>query len=113
MAAIIGAHAERNHRFANEPLASDSGQFPLSRGSVASGPDEVPSPAGLRPWCLRRMAPIPFHGAPSPVGHYDPLRQIRVDGDGRPLVDPDPPTAPTTGSTDGSEGDPSEDYHND
>ncbi|WP_369126859.1 putative ATP-grasp-modified RiPP [Amycolatopsis vastitatis] len=94
-------------------MASHSPRFPLSRGAVTSGPDEVPSPAGVRPWGLRRMAPIEFHGTPSPVGDFDPVRQIRVDSEGRPLLEMGPPTAPTTGSTDGSEGDPSEDYHND
>ncbi len=112
MTAILDVAAEQNDRFADEPLAGDSAQFPLSRGSVASGPDQAPSPVGVRPWGLRRMAPIPFQG-PSPVGDYDPVRQIRVDGEGRPLIEMGPPTAPTTGSTDGSEGDPSEDYNND
>ncbi|HEY2762506.1 MAG TPA: putative ATP-grasp-modified RiPP [Pseudonocardiaceae bacterium] len=68
---------------------------------------------GVRPWGLRRMAPVPFRGVPSSKGRYDPVRQVRVDGEGRPLIEMGPPTAPTTGSTDGSEGDPSEDYVND
>lgn len=113
MTEILDTPTEQNYRFANEPLAGDSAQFPLSRGSMASDINESPSPAGVRPWGLRRMAPIPFQGVPSPVGVYDPLRQIRVDGEGRPLIEMGPPTAPTTGSTDGSEGDPSEDYNND
>lgn len=113
MTAILGTPAQQNDRFANEPLAGDSARFPLSRGSVASDIDEAPSPAGVRPWGLRRMAPILFQGVASPVGDYDPVRQIRVDGEGRPLIEMGPPTAPTTGSTDGSEGDPSEDYNND
>lgn len=99
--------------FSDDPLASHSPRFPLSRGSVASEPDEAPSPAGVRPWNLRRMAEIEFHGTPSPVGSYDPVRQIRVDNEGRPLISMGDPSADTTGSTDGSEGDPSEDYHND
>lgn len=100
-------------RFMDDPIASDSTQFPLSRGSVSSAPEERPSPNGIRPWGLRRMAPIEFNGVPGPVGDYDPIRQIRVDANGRPLMEMGPPTAPTTGSTDGSDGDPSEDYHND
>lgn len=100
-------------RFMSDPIASDSAQFPLSRGSVSSGPDEAPSSAGMRPWGLLRMVEIKFHGTPSPVGHYDPVQQIRVDGEGRALIEMGPPTAPTTGSGDGSDGDPSEDYHND
>ncbi|WP_052372731.1 putative ATP-grasp-modified RiPP [Amycolatopsis taiwanensis] len=102
----------QNDRFTDEPLAGDSAQFPLSRGSIASGVDECPSPAGTRPWGLRRMAPIPFEGVPSPAGHYDHERQVRVDGEGRPLIEMGPPTAPTTGQQDGDEG-PSEEYLND
>lgn len=105
--------AVQDDRFVDEPLAGDSAHFPLSRGSIASRVDEYPSAAGTRPWGLRRMAPIPFEGAPSPAGHYDHERQVRVDGEGRPLIEMGPPTAPTTGSQDGSEGDPSEDYVND
>jgi hypothetical protein len=41
------------------------------------------------------------------------VRQIRLDNEGRPLIEMGPPTAPKTGSQDGSDGDPSEDYHND
>jgi putative ATP-grasp target RiPP len=113
MTIILHTATGQNYRFVNEPFAGDSAQFPLSRGTMASGIDEVPSPAGVRPWGVRRMAPIPFEGVPGPVGVYDPSRQIRVDGGGRPLIEMGPPTAPTTGSTDGSEGDPSEDYNND
>jgi putative ATP-grasp target RiPP len=103
----------QNYRFVDEPLAGESAQFPLSRGPIVSAPDESPSPAGVRPWALRRMAPVQFQGVPSPAGRYDSARQIRVDGEDRPLIEMGPPTAPTTGSTDGSDGDPSEDYHND
>lgn len=85
----------------------------LSRGFLGSSPGDEPSREGVRPWGLRRMAPAPFQGVLSPEGRYDPVRQVRVDGEGRPLIEIGPPTAPTTGSTDGSEGDPSEDYNND
>ena len=100
-------------RFASDPIASETAQFPLSRGSITSAPDESPSPSGVRPWGLRRMTEIPFEGAPSPAGTYDPIQQFRVDATGRPLPEMGPPTAPTTGSMDGSEGDPSEDFIND
>ncbi|MCY7342088.1 MAG: putative ATP-grasp-modified RiPP [Pseudonocardia sp.] len=113
MTAILDTPAEQNYRFTDEPFAGYSAQFPLSRGAIASSPDEAPSPVGVRPWGLRRMAPIPFQGPPCPVGAYDPVRQVRIDDEGRPLIDMAEPTAPTTGSADGSEGDPSEDYHND
>ncbi len=101
------------YRFVDEPLAGHSAQFPLSRGFLGSGPDDEPSREGVRPWGLRRMAPVPFRGVPSTEGHYDHVRQVWVDGEGRPLIEMGPPTAPTTGSTDGFEGDPSEDYVND
>lgn len=55
----------------------------------------------------------PGRAAGAPSSEYDPERQIRVDREGRPLLEMGPPTAPTTGSTDGSEGDQSRDYHND
>ncbi|WP_370948321.1 hypothetical protein AB5J62_12225 [Amycolatopsis sp. cg5] len=77
--------------FLDDPLAAHSAQFPLSRGSITSGPTEEPSPTGIRPWGLLRMSPMPVS---SVAGRGDP-------------------TAETTGSMDGSEGDPSEDYHND
>lgn len=100
-------------RFKDEPLAPDSAQFPL-RADEAATAEAIPSEAGTRPWGLRRMATMtPPECAPGPQGTYDPARQLRVDDDGLPTVVAGPPTAPTTGSQDGSEGDPSEDYHND
>lgn len=101
------------YRFVDEPLSADSAQFPLSRGSLDSSPGDEPSREGVRPWGLRRMVPVPFRSVPSPEGHYDHVRQVWIDGEGCPLIEMGPPTAPTTGSTDGSEGDPSEDYVND
>jgi len=60
------------------------------------------------------MCPAKSTPIPRPVAAYfDHERQLRVDGEGRPVIEMGPPTAPTTGSTDGSDGDPSEDYHND
>ncbi|WP_236795167.1 putative ATP-grasp-modified RiPP [Amycolatopsis sp. GM8] len=100
-------------RFAGDPLVSDSAQFPLSRGSLPTVAEERPSRTGIRPWGLRRMAPVTFHGKPQQAGTYDHGRQVQVDEEGRPLIEMGPPTAPTTGSTDGSDGDPSEDYVND
>jgi putative ATP-grasp target RiPP len=105
--------AVQNYRFVDEPLAGDSAQVPLSRGSIASGVDERPSPDGVRPWGLRRMVAVPPFEGVAPSADYDHDRQIRVDGQGRPLIEMGPPTAKTTGSTDGSDGDPSEDWHND
>jgi putative ATP-grasp target RiPP len=100
-------------RFSDDPMVPHSPRFPLSRGGVTSEPNEEPSPAGIRPWGLRRMAPVEFTGTPTPANTYDPVRQIRVDLEGRPLMEMGPPTADKTGSMDGSEGDPSEDFNND
>jgi hypothetical protein len=41
----------QNYRFVDEPVAGESAQFPLSRGSIASAA-ESPSPKGVRPWAL-------------------------------------------------------------
>lgn len=60
------------------------------------------------------MEPAASTPMPRPVGaQYDPVRQLRVDAERRPVIEMGPPTAPKTGSTDGSDGDPSEDYVND
>ncbi|MBB5152529.1 putative ATP-grasp-modified RiPP [Saccharopolyspora phatthalungensis] len=100
-------------RFGDDPIAPESAQFPLRTDETATA-EVVPSETGVRPWGLRRMTTVtPPECAPGPQGTYNPVRQIRVDGDGRPVIVAGPPTAPTTGSQDGSEGDPSEDYHND
>ncbi|WP_236789645.1 putative ATP-grasp-modified RiPP [Amycolatopsis sp. GM8] len=110
---MVTTEANQGYRFIAEPIAGESAQFPLSRGATAS--DESASPAGLRPWGLRRMAaPSKSSRVPAPLAaEYDHLRQMRVDVMGRPLIEMGDPTAVTTGSTDGSDGDPSEDYHND
>jgi putative ATP-grasp target RiPP len=99
-------------RFAANAFAGDSAQFPLSRGTFTSASDEIPSPEGVRPWGLCRMTEVLVEGVPSPAGHYDHEQQVRVDGEGRPLIEMGPPTAPTTGQQDGDEG-PSEEYLND
>lgn len=100
--------------FSRDPFATHSAQFPLSRGVTASAANEQPSPVGARPWGLRRMAcPTASVSADRVEATYDPRRQLHVDRQGRPVVTMGDPTAVTTGSTDGSEGDPSEDYHND
>jgi putative ATP-grasp target RiPP len=60
------------------------------------------------------MCPATTTPLPRPVAaEYDPVRQLRIDGKGQPVMEMGPPTAPTTGSQDGSDGDPSEDYVND
>lgn len=102
------------YRFADEPLAGESAQFPLSRGATPLSSHRSASPAGLRPWGLRRMTRPVTSCVPAPVAaEYDHERQLRLDGEGQPVIEMGPPTAPTTGSTDGSDGDPSEDYVND
>lgn len=96
VADITPRQGRDGYRFVDEPLAADSARFPLSRGSLDSSPGDEPSREGVRPWGLRRMAPVPFRGVPSPEGHYDHGRQVWVDGEGRPLIEMGPPTAPTT-----------------
>ncbi|MDQ0376475.1 putative ATP-grasp-modified RiPP [Amycolatopsis thermophila] len=105
------ASTTEHERFTEDPMAGSSAQFPLSRGSFTTR--DKPSEDDLRPWGLRRMSPVPASSTPaSPGGTYDPVRQVRVY-EGRPLIEMGPPTAITTGSQDGDEGDPSEDWHND
>ncbi len=98
-----------------DPVASISGQFPLSAppGAVT----DEPSTAGARPWGLRRMGPVrrPCHRRASA---YDHDQQLSVGLSGEPVVRPGgghagPPTAPTTAPVDGEDPPSSEDYNND
>lgn len=72
-------------RFATEPLAGDSAQFPLSKGSHTTTLDGTGSPTGVRPWNLRGMKEVSFSRDTEPMGTYDPIQQVRVDTSGRPL----------------------------
>lgn len=97
-------------RFADAPLVTVSGRFPLCRPH--SAPVES---TGGRPWGLRDL--VPAHDDPPPPWRYDGERQLLVidDGTGRAVVacaDSDP-TAPTTSRTDGEDPPSSEDWKND
>ncbi|MBB5156731.1 putative ATP-grasp-modified RiPP [Saccharopolyspora phatthalungensis] len=97
-------------RFADEPLASDSAQFPLARPARAPESTAEPSQVGVRPWGLRGMTELSGTSRVVGVWQYDHERQVAVDGDGRPLAEV--MAEPTAGSVTGNDGDegPSEDY---
>jgi putative ATP-grasp target RiPP len=71
-------------RFAAEPLAPDSAQFPLARGSRAT--TEALPGVDVRPWCLRGMRESRSQVERLPLGTYDPEQQVSVDDNGRPLA---------------------------
>lgn len=71
-------------RFAAEPLAADSAQFPLARGSRATA--EALSGVAVRPWCLRGMRELRSDVERPPLGTFDPVQQVSVDDNGRPLA---------------------------
>lgn len=100
-------------RFTDEPLASDSAQFPLARPMRTPDNTEEPSPGGIRPWSLRGMAVLPDTGKRISVWRYDHERQMAVDADGNSFrelrMDP---TAHSVTNNDGDEG-PSEDWQYD
>ncbi|APU12772.1 putative ATP-grasp-modified RiPP [Actinoalloteichus fjordicus] len=96
-------------RFAADPVASHSAQFPLGAPFDRTSDDE-PSHAGVRPWALRGMEPQP----PTTAGgartvRYDHRSQMSVDASGRPLIEAGPPTVKNKTNLDGDEG-PSEDF---
>ena len=99
-----------------DPIASISGQFPLSAPPGHAVPDD-PSTAGARPWGLCRMGPVRRLGHRR-IGTYDHDQQLSVDPSGVPVVrsggpHAGPPTAPTTAPVDGEDPPSSEDYNND
>lgn len=98
-------------RFTDEPLASDSVQFPLARPMGNPESTDLPSSDTVRPWGLRGMKTLPGTAQRITTWRYDHERQIAVDGDGTPLNDTrmGAPTANKVTSNDGDEG-PSEDF---
>ncbi len=102
-------------QFAGDPLAPVSAQFALDGTTFTEQGDDVPSPAGVRPWGLRRALSA-GGGCELPAWTYDGVQQKAVDLDGRPLIElpmSGPPTANTTSSTDGEDPPSSEDWYND
>ncbi len=102
--------------FADDPLASPSGQFPLCRTMFDPPATYAPSPTGVRPWGLRQMTPARPGGAVVPQVRYDAAQQVAVDSSGQPWV-ANPiagdPSADTTSTVDGEDGPSSEDWNND
>jgi putative ATP-grasp target RiPP len=98
-------------RFAEDPIASDSAQFPLARPMGTPDNTDIPSLDSVRPWGLRRMKILPGTGRQIRIWRYDHERQVAVDGDGTPLNQTrmEQPTADKVTSSDGDEG-PMEDY---
>lgn len=93
-------------RFTDDPMASDSAQFPLSRPIRTPDEGTPPSRPGVRPWGLRAMRTLPQRGETTPAWSYDHDRQIAVGADGNVLQ---MATANKVTNNDGDEG-PSEDF---
>jgi putative ATP-grasp target RiPP len=93
-------------RFTEEPMASDSAQFPLARPMMTPESNDTPSPEAARPWGLRGMDVPPNKGQKIAGWRYDHERQVAVNGDGVPLNETrmGPPTANSVTNLDGDEG---------
>ncbi|MEU8413578.1 putative ATP-grasp-modified RiPP [Amycolatopsis japonica] len=103
------------HMSAANPFAPVSAQFALTGASFTPRHDDVPSPAGVRPWGLRRARPA-GPGRVLPSWRYDPVRQLAVDAGGRAVIESPmmtDPSADTTSTVDGEDGPSSEDWDND
>lgn len=72
-------------RFAEDPVASDSAQFPLARPMGTPDNTDAPSPDTVRPCGLRGMAVLSATGQRITTWRYDHERQLAVDGEGIPL----------------------------
>lgn len=98
-----------------DPLAPATARFALAGATFAERRADVASPAGTRPFGLRR-ATSAGSGITIPAWRYDGRTQKAVDLSGRPLIDlprMGPPTANTTSSVDGEDGPSAEDWLND
>jgi len=98
-----------------DPFAPVSAQFALDGASFTNRRNDVASPAGVRPWGLRRALPAGA-GRVLPTWTYDEQQQKAVDSVGRPLIElpvAGDPSADTTSTTDGEDGPSSEDWDND
>jgi len=74
-----------HYRFAHEPLAGDSAQFPLARGSHSTAED-TGSTTSVLPWNVRGMRELATEVERQAMGTYDPVQQVSVDSNGRPLA---------------------------
>lgn len=98
--------AETMTRFAHDPIASDSAQFPLGRPLGTPNNTDPASGEGVRPWGLRTMSTLSNKTVePLPRWRYDHEQQIAVDLDGIGLNElrMDPSADSVTGN-DGDEG---------
>ncbi|ONI83533.1 hypothetical protein ALI22I_34140 [Saccharothrix sp. ALI-22-I] len=98
-----------------DPFAPVSGQFALRGSTSVEQVTDIPSPAGIRPFGLRRATPV-RPGVTIQEWTYDSEAQKAVDAFGVPLIDlphMGPPTANTTSSVDGEDPPSAEDWNND
>ena len=95
----------------DDPFASGSEQFGLSRPRLENPCLDLPSPSHVRPWGLRGMRLGKITGRAEPEFVYSHEQQVAVNSNGQPLiltgmVDP---SAESVTNGDGDEG-PSEDW---
>jgi putative ATP-grasp target RiPP len=90
----------------DDPVASGSEQFGLSRSRHDPPCPDLRSPAGMRPWGLRGMRRVAATGRAVPKFAYSHEQQVAVDEHGRPLIltGAADPTAHSVTDGDGDEG---------
>lgn len=89
-------------KFAQDPIAPHSAQFPLARPLSQRSTGCVPSSPASRPWNLRVMHESTGAGLPLPEFRYD--QQVAVTLDGRTFIEAYDPTANSVTDNDGDEG---------
>lgn len=70
----------------DDPVASGSEQFGLSRPRLDPPGRDIPSPVGVRPWGLRGMRKGTVAGRSVPEFVYCHQQQLAVDKNGRALI---------------------------
>lgn len=90
----------------DDPVASASEQFALSRSRQDLPCWDIPSSVGVRPWGLRGMQRGAVVGRPVPEFVYSHEQQVAVNKDGRPLIltGMADPSADSVTDNDGDEG---------
>ncbi|GAA3012115.1 putative ATP-grasp-modified RiPP [Actinokineospora diospyrosa] len=109
---MITTHAQAPEA---DPFAPLSGQFALHGSTSVERANDFPTPAGIRPFGLRRATPV-RPGTVIPEWTYDSDAQKAVATSGVPLIElpsMGDPTAKTTSSVDGEDPPSSEDWVND
>lgn len=101
--------------FVEDPIISGSSLLPLARPDDVPPSADRPSPAGVRPWGLRRMGHVLAVSGKWDGVRFDHQSQLAVTADGVVLIEIEsgPPTAPTTPPVDGEDPPSSEDWNND